>query len=295
MGRFAIFEKKTRHQIIESRTFSQHLKTFTTIMTSFAPDALDCLQAAEAAPQSLSKPAMHRGLSSISETTLKRLASIERGFDDIEAAVSELEDTDLGACSMTELYAAKGQLAQLNGDLEKLQFTRLDTIDASACDSGQAIARSQRKGLNRGVETLKTRVEAQHSSVLRAISERDQSSPDSRECSEGAFEEASDQPVAAGEKIITLSSEEMVLVLCAIKKVTPDKSMRGRLKGLLISQDARMTAVVQEHLASSVHSRGTEDLLVDALRELLPSISPSESSPNSTPASSGKRRFGVLR
>ena len=72
-------------------------------------------------------PPLGRRYSTISETTLARLESLETSFEEMTSIVDAIEAAlaDPSRLAPPELLNLKHNLAQLNGDLEKFQFTQV--------------------------------------------------------------------------------------------------------------------------------------------------------------------------
>ncbi len=88
---------------------------------------------------------MERRYSQISARTLQRLDSLETTYDEMAAAVSEIKLALDAGVSREDLLSVKHRLAQLNGDLEKFQFTKIDAVETSELNSGKTDAKAHRK------------------------------------------------------------------------------------------------------------------------------------------------------
>ena len=86
-----------------------------------------------------------RRYSQISARTLQRLDSLETTYDEMAAAVSEIKLALDAGVSREDLLSVKHRLAQLNGDLEKFQFTKIDAVETSELNSGKTDAKAHRK------------------------------------------------------------------------------------------------------------------------------------------------------
>ena len=88
---------------------------------------------------------MQRRYSTVSQSTLKRLDTLEETFAKLDRAVREIEAVLRGAAAISaaELAAMKARLAQLNGDLDKFQFTQVDAVEVSDLVSGKASERGR--------------------------------------------------------------------------------------------------------------------------------------------------------
>ena len=91
---------------------------------------------------------MERRYSQISARTLQRLDSLETTYDEMAAAVSEIKLALDAGVSREDLLSVKHRLAQLNGDLEKFQFTKIDAVETSELNSGKTDAKAHRKARN---------------------------------------------------------------------------------------------------------------------------------------------------
>eukprot|EP00936_MAST-01D_sp_MAST-1D-sp1_P000471 g471.t1 len=106
-----------------------------------------------------------RGFSEASKKafgTLNDIEAVLRDFemqcDDAERIMRGVEPRD-GDQTWQQV---KSDVSQLSGQIEKLQFARIDQIHVGALNSGQEQARAQRKALNRRVDALNERVKAVH-------------------------------------------------------------------------------------------------------------------------------------
>lgn len=115
---------------------------------------------------------MARRLSSLSTDTLARLDSLDRGFETIEHAVHEVEQAVELGLDDASLAAAKNRLAQLNGDLERFQFGKVDAVETTELTSGKAQAKQQRKRLNDEVEALRSRTAELHQRIVDLLQQR---------------------------------------------------------------------------------------------------------------------------
>ena len=74
-----------------------------------------------------------------------------------------------GVAAESELAESKTKLAGLNGHLEKLQMQQIDSVVTADLNSGQALARVRRKGLNSEVETATERCAKLHAKATEAL------------------------------------------------------------------------------------------------------------------------------
>jgi len=87
------------------------------------------------------------------------LAAIAARVRALDAAAAE------GDLAPPAMLAARNELRQVNGDLEKFQFTKVDAIETSSLARGRDNARAQRKRLNAEVETLRATVQGRHAAI----------------------------------------------------------------------------------------------------------------------------------
>eukprot|EP00617_Octactis_speculum_P002357 CAMPEP_0185781304 /NCGR_PEP_ID=MMETSP1174-20130828/101860_1 /TAXON_ID=35687 /ORGANISM="Dictyocha speculum, Strain CCMP1381" /LENGTH=115 /DNA_ID=CAMNT_0028471225 /DNA_START=140 /DNA_END=487 /DNA_ORIENTATION=+ len=104
----------------------------------------------------------------MSESTLKKLDDLEESFSGFIQELDLIEEMK-DAASYEELAEAKNRLAQLNGLLEKFQFTEVDAVDTANLHSGKSQARAQRKGLNSEVDGLRERIIDLQQSITSAM------------------------------------------------------------------------------------------------------------------------------
>jgi spore germination cell wall hydrolase CwlJ-like protein len=107
--------------------------------------------------------ARDRGLSVMSVKAIGALDGIEPKLAKLEADVTEIEAVMQGKgrtqCQYREQVAQyQGDIAQINGLLEKLQFTSVDAVGTAELNSGKDQARTQRKALNGRCETLRQKL-----------------------------------------------------------------------------------------------------------------------------------------
>ena len=134
-----------------------------------------------------------RRFSAASTTTLSKLDELSAQLDAMRSGVDEIKaqmDAGVGA---EELIPAKHRLAQLNGDLEKFQFTKVDAIETSELDTGKQEAKAHRKQLNARVEETQALIKALHER-LRALEAGETAAP-----ADVQPEEVAPQPAAAAD------------------------------------------------------------------------------------------------
>jgi hypothetical protein len=106
--------------------------------------------------------------SEVSIATLNKLGTLYKKLEGITermeeaAAVQPMEETECSADDLIRLIKAKNDLAQVAGDLEKLQSQELDAVQTAELTSGKDTARSRRKNLNLAVDNLMTRTHELH-------------------------------------------------------------------------------------------------------------------------------------
>ena len=69
----------------------------------------------------------------------------ENTYEEMASAVSEIKVALDAGVSRDDLLSVKHRLAQLNGDLEKFQFTKIDAVETSELNSGKTDAKAHRK------------------------------------------------------------------------------------------------------------------------------------------------------
>lgn len=96
-----------------------------------------------------------------SVASTKTLSSLDKVSEEYSNMVTKVDDieksTDLN--NATNVLDAKHLLAQIAGNIDKLQFNKLDAIQTTDLNSGKEIARTQRKGLNQSLDALQQRVQ----------------------------------------------------------------------------------------------------------------------------------------
>jgi hypothetical protein len=121
-----------------------------------------------------------------STKTLSNLDKVSAEYTSMLANIDSIEkNTDL--TDAASVLNAKHLLAQQAGDIDKLQFTKLDAIQTSELHSGKEMARTQRKGLNQSLEALQQRVQKlykEYSDIAGALPMPSPASPEGSVCSE---------------------------------------------------------------------------------------------------------------
>ena len=109
-------------------------------------------------------PALGRKYSINSENALSDLQRCEVKLEAFEAEVARIEAALLGlsASSAEDALACKNRLAVLSGEVEKLQFGKIDSIMTGGLRTGKAVAKDSRKGLNVRADSLGARVRELH-------------------------------------------------------------------------------------------------------------------------------------
>ena len=117
----------------------------------------------------MSKVSEDKRFSAASAATLGQLEGLDERFGAMTSAADAIEALlDAGSVPAARLVEAKHELAQLNGDLEKFQFTQVDAIETGELNSGKADAKAHRKRLNAEVEAAQARIKALHARVTEA-------------------------------------------------------------------------------------------------------------------------------
>jgi hypothetical protein len=96
-----------------------------------------------------------------STQTFTKLDTIKAKFNDLLSQVNDIETTT-NKEEMDSLLRSKNLLAQISGDIDRLQFTGLDAIDTSLLHTGKDEARTKRKKLNHDIEELQEHVQELH-------------------------------------------------------------------------------------------------------------------------------------
>lgn len=112
--------------------------------------------------------------SQASSTALRRLDSLDRKFEAINHRIDDVaaigdEVTDSSDDNIARLIKAKNDLAQIAGDLERLQCRELDAVETTELTSGKAEAKLHRKSLNIAVENLLRRTQDLHSDYISTV------------------------------------------------------------------------------------------------------------------------------
>ena len=110
-----------------------------------------------------------RQMSVKSKTTLSTLQTLEERIETLSVKVKEVEDefsalsedneSDTTPTPSPELNRLKSIVAQLNGDIERLQFEGIDAVLITELQSGKETAKTQRKLLTYRIEDLVSRLE----------------------------------------------------------------------------------------------------------------------------------------
>ena len=171
---------------------------------------------------------MERRYSQISARTLQRLDSLETTYDEMAAAVSEIKLALDAGVSREDLLSVKHRLAQLNGDLEKFQFTKIDAVETSELNSGKTDAKAHRKALNQDVEATQRLITELGERVREAEAQADDGTPSAqvpvaRETISAALQKVAalrrdgrlDGDQAAATKDLVIRGDARVLAVCA--------------------------------------------------------------------------------
>ena len=85
------------------------------------------------------------------------------------ASSSSLQSFQDDASDAKNLYAWKNQLALLNGQLDKLQMTKIDAVSTGPLKSGKTKARALRKEINEDATALTEEIGILHKQINAAI------------------------------------------------------------------------------------------------------------------------------
>jgi hypothetical protein len=112
--------------------------------------------------------------SKASSAALEKLHLLDKKFEGITGRIENVSalqnQEDLHShLNVLQLIKAKNELAQIAGDLERLQCRELDAIETAELHSGKQEARSQRKTLNTAVENLMHRTQDLHKEFVTTI------------------------------------------------------------------------------------------------------------------------------
>eukprot|EP00622_Pseudochattonella_farcimen_P003439 FR738618.1.p1 GENE.FR738618.1~~FR738618.1.p1 ORF type:complete len:140 (+),score=15.95 FR738618.1:76-495(+) len=136
-------------------------------MAASAPNGQGAPPPCEPAP---SRGKLGRQMSTVSESRLKTLETLQLQFDEMVSTVTDYEDQIKGgALTHEELLQIKSELAQLNGALDKFQFESIDGVMTGDLDTGKLEAKSQRKKLNNDVDRLRTKVAGLHKNLSQKV------------------------------------------------------------------------------------------------------------------------------
>jgi hypothetical protein len=99
-------------------------------------------------------------MSTLSLQAISELGKHQARFDELEQKVHVIQDKMEASAFTTrlELNQKISELAQVNGNLEKLQFVGIDGVTTQDLSSGKDEARSTRKKLNTACEALKDQI-----------------------------------------------------------------------------------------------------------------------------------------
>lgn len=100
------------------------------------------------------------GLSPRSVSALAKLEDFAHDADALEKLLAgvELCLQDYPRTPRARLLEAKDQIAQMNGNLEKLQYNGVDSIITAELESGKEKAKEKRKALNQRCDSLRERI-----------------------------------------------------------------------------------------------------------------------------------------
>lgn len=110
-----------------------------------------------------------RRYSVLSQDVLETLENLQAEATFFEEQVIKIEGIAANAknLSETERHQALGLCRQLNGQLDKLQFEKIDAVQTADLNSGKATAKANRKALTAFVDLLRPRVTAVHEKLLK--------------------------------------------------------------------------------------------------------------------------------
>lgn len=100
------------------------------------------------------------GVSPRSATALNKLERYNQEVQELEEEVAGIESAlqDYPRTPRARLLEAKDQIAQMNGNLEKLQYNGVDSIITAELESGKERAKEKRKALNQRCDVLRERI-----------------------------------------------------------------------------------------------------------------------------------------
>jgi TolA-binding protein len=100
------------------------------------------------------------GVSPRSAAALNKLQRYNQEVEDLENEVADIEAAlqDYPRTPRARLLEAKDQIAQMNGNLEKLQYSGVDSIITAELESGKERAKEKRKALNQRCDALRERI-----------------------------------------------------------------------------------------------------------------------------------------
>ena len=106
---------------------------------------------------------------------LETLSALRTSYDEFELQVRRVEEA-VQRGTDDEKLAAKADIAQINGRLDKLQFVGVDSVITSDLDDDdlKLVAKTKRKALNADIEELRRRIAAAFAALTQAT---DPSSP----------------------------------------------------------------------------------------------------------------------
>lgn len=114
--------------------------------------------------------------SQASTAALKKLDSLDRKFEGLNERIEGVATTihrstgdNDSPHNLMQLVKAKNELAQIAGDLERLQCRELDAIETAELTSGKNEARTHRKSLNQAVENLMRRTQDLHQEFVATV------------------------------------------------------------------------------------------------------------------------------
>jgi hypothetical protein len=160
-----------------------------------------------------------------SSQAINTLNSLDNAFATMAQRVADL-DKSIDPRNLESIITAKNNLAQIIGDLEKLQCNKLDAVETTELHSGQVEAKAHRKALNREIDSLLEQTQALYKQLNVIIQSRvaqmalEQSAPSSAKApspSEGNEEEP-------------LSREELSKLLLLVSKASQNDYISNEQK-----------------------------------------------------------------
>ena len=100
-------------------------------------------------------PPLMRRMSSVSRSRIEVLDDLDKRLEKYEAKIPGFQSAvKTGRANPSQLGVIKGELGQLYGDLEKLQYNEIDAVVTGDLQSGREDAKALRKNLTRRTAKL---------------------------------------------------------------------------------------------------------------------------------------------